>query len=252
MRRCYYCFGFLYLLMTTGCVEIVYAQKADDINVSAYAPVKETESQLVYYLERIEKDLTDEATYEEDQQNRVALDASTVAVLAILLGMHDEETKYQKQASKVIELAIELADSSSEFADAKEKLAELKAAVDSGTSAGKTTWEPAADLGLLMKQVPIVNNSLRRGVTGRRFARSIDSTAGHAVTLAAIAQASLIDTSYCGDEEDEKEWQKICADMRDASAEVYKALRAKNQDRAKAGIAKIVKTCDACHHRFRD
>ena len=59
-------------------------------------------------------------------------------------------------------------------------------------------------------------------------------------------------TDYCGDEEDEKEWKQICAEMRDACADIYKALMAKDQEKAKAGNARVVKTCDACHHRFRD
>ena len=115
------------------------------------------------------------------------------------------------------------------------------------------TWdEPVADLAMLMQQVPIVNASLRKGVNGRRFSRDAKRSAGRAVTLAVIAQASMMDTTYCGDEEDEKAWKKICADMRDACAEVYKAMLDKDQKRAKAANAKVVETCDACHHKFRD
>ena len=113
-------------------------------------------------------------------------------------------------------------------------------------------WEPIADLSQLMKQVPIVNNKLRRGVNGRRFRRSRDATAGHAATLAALAQASLLDTTYCSDEDDEKKWQEICAEMRDAAYSVNQYVRKGDQAAAKKGLARLVETCDACHHSFRD
>ncbi len=235
-----------------GGVTSLCAQNPSDTKVSTYAPVKDAEAQLKYYLGRLEKDLGDEESYDEDHHSRVALDASTVAVLALSLGRHDEETKYRKPAAQLIRLAVELADCSDDFDAAKEKLAEFKAAATSGDKAEETTWEPSAELVYLMKQVPNVNAPLRQGVWNRRFARSLDRTAGHAVTLAVIAQASMLDTTYCGDEEDEMEWQRICAELRDASAQVYKALRAKDQEKAKDGADRIAKTCDACHHRFRD
>ena len=62
----------------------------------------------------------------------------------------------------------------------------------------------------------------------------------------------MMNTDYCGDEDDEKAWKKICVDMRDACTDVYKALLAGDQDKAKAGNQRVVETCDACHHRFRD
>jgi len=101
--------------------------------------------------------------------------------------------------------------------------------------------------------VPIVNDKLRRGVNDkRRFERNAESTSVHAVTLAAIANASMMDTNYCSDEADEKEWEKICVDMRDACADIYKALLEKDQEKAKVGNARVVESCDACHHKFRD
>ena len=103
-----------------------------------------------------------------------------------------------------------------------------------------------------MRQVPINNNSLRRGVGGRRFKRSIERNAGYAATLAAIAQASMIDTMYCADEQDEAAWIQICAEMRDSAAEVNAAVRQNDQPRAKTALVGLVKTCDKCHDVFRD
>ena len=220
--------------------------------VSSYAPVKDAEAQLKYFIEKIGKDI-DSDEYGEAEQKRVGLDASTVAVLALTLGMHDEKTKLKPAASKLIAVAGELAENAEDHDAAKGKHAELLAIFKKPTKGEKVTWdEPVADLAMLMQQVPIVNDGLRRGVNDkRRFERTAKKTAARAVTLAAIAQASMLDTNYCSDEEDEKAWQKICADMRDSCADVYKALLKKDQDAAKAANKKVVETCDACHEKFR-
>ena len=117
---------------------------------------------------------------------------------------------------------------------------------------GEVELDRTADLQALMKQVPIVNNHLRRGVTGKRFDRMVDHNAGHAATLAAIAQASMYCTDYCEDDEGKTKWAKICADLRDAAAEMQVAVRRKDVAMATEGLARIVKTCDLCHEAFRD
>lgn len=231
------------------------AEEAGDkkLKMSVFAPAKETEAQLKYYLDKIEKDLANKEDYSEAEQKRVGLDASTVAVLGLVLGHHDEKTTFKQGASTLIELAGELAANSDDYESANEALGNLKKVVAKPVKGEAVAWEePVADLAMLMQQVPIVNASLRKAVNGRRFSRDAKRSAGRAVTLAVIAQASMMDTSYCGDEEDEKAWQKICADMRDACSEVYKAMLDKDQKRAKAANAKVVETCDACHHKFRD
>lgn len=227
---------------------------AGKVKVSSFAPAKDTEAQLEYFLNKIGRDLDNKDEYDDTAQSRVALDASTVAVLALMLGMHDEKPELKQSASVLIELAVELADSADDFDEAAQKLGELKQAVKTKPEGEELSWdEPVGDLAMLMQQVPIVNDPLRRGVMDkRRFARNAKQTAGRAIALAAIAQASITHTDYCSDEEDEKEWKKICEEMRDACADIYKALMAKDQNKAKEGNARVVKTCDACHHKFRD
>ena len=56
-----------------------------------------------------------------------------------------------------------------------------------------------------------------------------------------MSQASQLDTSYCDGEQQEIEWQKICADMGLAAMEVNHAIRKKDQVAAKRGLDRIVK-----------
>ena len=72
-----------------------------------------------------------------------------------------------------------------------------------------------------------------------------------AATLAIIAQASAGDTDYCSDEEDEAVWKKLCEDLREGASALNKAIRANDQDKAKAEFKALTKSCDDCHDKFR-
>lgn len=232
-----------------------------DAKPSVYAPVADLAAQLDKFMKSLDSDLADPDKYGDDQQGRVGKDANTVAALALILGKHDKKNKYQATAPAVITAARQLGDNADDYKTARAELDSLKkalaaadaAAADAAAApdADTLTWEPVADIVQLMKQVPVVNNSLRRGVTGRRFKRSLDKNAGYAATLAAIAQASMHDTDYCEDEDAERDWIRICAEMRDAAAAVNRAVRKGDQDTAKQGLARLVETCDACHEQFR-
>jgi len=220
--------------------------------VSKYAPAEDLVAQFELFLERVETDLSDKANYGKDQKGRVIKNGATLIVLAQALGTHDKENKLKAKAAALVAAAQKLAAGAGDYDKANAALDELKKALAAKGDGKPVKWTAVADLQTLMEQVPIVNNSLRRGVTSRRFKRSQDRTAGYAATLAALAEASRYDDTYCGDAEDVAAWQKICDDMRDASAETGAAVRRGDQQAATAALAKIVHTCDACHHKFRD
>jgi hypothetical protein len=229
-------------------------EKPGEAKPSSYAPAKDLESQLTAFIEQTDEALAEESEYGEEQQATVARNAATISALGLVIGMHDEESRLRPAASALIAAGDKLAEGVADYAAAKAALDEVKTLVESPPEATdqKLEWQPAGSLAEHMKQVPIVNNNLRLGVTGRRFDRTIDRNAGLAASLAVLAQVSMADTSYCSDPESEAEWKKICAKMRDASADVYRAVRMKDQAAATKGLDAIVVTCDECHHRFRD
>ena len=241
------------VLTTLGLQSPVQAQNKE-VKISSFAPTKDTIAQVKAFMKAIGKDLSDKEDFGEDQHNRINLNGQTVAVLALTLGMHDEKNDVKSNAGEVFDAAIELADNAESFDDAMASFQKLEKALEvKDLSKRKLSWDESVDIAALMKQVPIVNKSVRRGVDDeRRFERTAKKTAQKVVTLAAIAHVSMMNTDYCSDEDDEKEWKKICADMRDACTDVYKALMAKDQKKAQAGNDRVVETCDACHHKFRD
>jgi hypothetical protein len=220
------------------------------IKPSSYAPAKDLIGPLEGYVKSLEEDLSDADNYGRDQKNRVAKDAGTVAVLALVLGKHDEPHPLKAAAPALVAAAGRLSEHAENYDQAVPDLAALKQALAS-QDGGELSWKPVADIRQLMRQVPVVNNNLRRGVTGRRFDRTLDQSAGYAATLAAIAQASRYDTNYCQDEAGAKKWAQICDEMRDAAAAVHQAVRKSDQDMARKGLDRLVATCDACHAEFR-
>ena len=233
-------------------VAVLIAEPPRSSKPSSYAPAKDLRAQVDYFLGRMEKDLQDQSQYGKDQQERIERDASTLAAIALVMGMHDQQNDLKRAASNLIEASNALAGSAEDYQQAKEALAKVKQTLAAAEQSEPVNWEPAADLVQLMKQVPIVNNSLRRGVLGRRFKRSAGRNAGYAATLAAIAQASLADTDYCSDEEEEAEWRKACILMRDAAGAVNDAVHQRDQAAAKTALAQLAKSCDVCHHTFRE
>lgn len=234
---------------------LLWAAADADSKPSSYAPAKELRSQIDYFLGRLSTDLADEKEYGVEQQGRVSKDACTIAALAMVLGKHDEENPVMGKAGPVVAGANQLAKKSSDYAEAKAELDRLKKVLadNGGVQAVQViAWGPAGDLAELMKQVPVVNNSLRRNVTGRRFQQTAEASAGAATTLAALAQVSIYDTTYCEDEAGQKRWAEICVEMREAAAEVRAAIQKADQKGATAALDKLAKSCDVCHEEFRD
>lgn len=219
---------------------------------SSYAPAEDLLRLVDLYFEDLADDLSDEEDYDEDYANRVAMTANTLVAVAMTLDNHGEENPLKGRSADFIQLAQDLVTASDDYAQAAEALEKLREQFDQAGPGDSVAWDSVADITLLMQHVPIVNNSLRRGVGGRRFERNTEKNLALAAALAAIAQASTYDLNYVFDDDEADEWQQICADMRDASAAVAEAVRQGDQETAKAGLDRIVETCDACHHQFRD
>jgi cytochrome c556 len=104
----------------------------------------------------------------------------------------------------------------------------------------------------LMKQVQFLNSRLKRGVKGSKLKSQADKTTAYAATLAAIAQATISDTSDVENTADLDKWYQFCADMRDAAGEVNQAIHRQNEDEVKAAMKKLKASCDDCHAVFEE
>lgn len=219
--------------------------------VSGFAPADDLVDQFDFYTKRIEEVLADKNDFDDAAKSRLKKDANTLTALALTLGMHDAEHHFKPSAGELLKAAQSLA-TAANYEAAEAGLAALKKAIGS-SSAGheKLKWEQVASLEELMKQVPTVNATLKRGLTPQRFKTLQKQSAGQAATLAAIAQTVMADTQAVKDPADLDKWYQDCAEMRDAAGAANAAIHADDQPATAAGMARLAKSCETCHAVFR-
>lgn len=224
----------------------------DQPKPSSYAPAEDLSAQIDYFVKHASEALTDKASYDEGKQTVIERDSNTLTVLALVLAMHDEEHARKSAASAIIKASQALAENYEDFDKATAALADLKKAVAGELpTEGSVEWEAVAAMSPLMKQVPVIHAPMKRGATDeRRFKRQAAQTAGQAATLAAIAQAAMFNTDHAT-EDQIPQWEKFCAQMRDACGAVNSAARSGDAAKAAEAIIALQKSCDDCHAVFR-
>jgi hypothetical protein len=219
--------------------------------VSEYAPADDLVAQVTFFVDRLDKALSDEAAYDEVQQTTVERDSNTLVVVGLALAMHDQDHKLKGVAPALIQTSLELTENVADFAAAQATLAKIKQALAGEIKADDAVeWAAVAAMSPLMMQVPVIHAPMKRGATDeRRFKRQAAQTAGQAATLAVIAEASSYNTDHA-DEEDIPQWQEFCAQMRDACGEINAAVRGGDTEKAATAIVALQKSCDDCHAVF--
>ena len=218
--------------------------------VSAYAPAADLAAQVDFYRGRVSECLANPADYDEAKQSRVHKDGSTLAVLALVLGNHDEANKQRGKAAGLVKAAAALADGAEDYTKARRAFDDFNAALSADTGEN-AAWGQVAEMAPLMKQVPVVNNAMRRSLEPARFKKQGAQVAQQAATLAAIAQAAQFDTSAIGSTADADKWRAFCIEMRDAAGDLNQAAHAGDQPAAGAAAKRLAQSCDKCHAVFR-
>lgn len=246
--------GLVVMLIAWGVVWSGVEPPLEEVNrpASAYAPAGDLESQITYFLDRMKEDLQDPSRY-GSRSRRVVRDANTVAVLALVLGNHDQPHRYRAAASGMLAAALELAASGQDHAAAERAYQSLVATTTAPGSPGELPWRAVADCEELMLQIPLLNNTLRNLVrSDERFAASRELASGLSATLASIAHVSMFHDTYCPGGANQEDWVELCVLMRDAAHDVNVAVREGDQQAAAARMKPLLRTCDDCHAIFKD
>ena len=243
------------LVAPLGIVIAAVGPPAEELNrkPSTYAPAKDLESQIQFFMDRIKDDLEDASKYDETRIKRVVRDANTLAVLALVLGKHDETNRFQASAGALLESSLGLAEKTQNHAEAKAAYGKVVEATTTAGGSATLTWKSVGDIGELMNQVPALNTNLRGTVrSDTRFDKLRDKAAGLAATIAAIAQVSALDDSYCTNQADRTDWIELSGLMRDAAYEVNQAVHRGDQEAAIEALKPLARTCDDCHAQFKE
>jgi cytochrome c556 len=219
---------------------------------STYCAAADLERQVGMLHESLASELATSDEYTEAKQTRISRAANTLIVVAQLLGLHDQPSKYKAAAPTLVAQSRALSAAASDYDKAKAAFDQLEASIkDPQPSSDTLAWEPVADIKVLMEHVPNLNSRLRRGLTKSRFEKTADETTAYAAAMAAVAQASALDMTYCSGAEDEAAWTAMCVEFRSAMADLSKATRAADFDAAKDAMTRSSKSCETCHEKFK-
>jgi hypothetical protein len=235
------------------------ASTAQAVKVSDFAPADDLIDQVHYLVQRLDESLASRDDFDEARQSRVAKEADVVAVLGLGLTLHDSQHALRNSAPWLISASQSLASAGGDYEVARKALGALKDAAANKTDADIaakpqtviTGWKPIAPLGLLMKEVPIVQSNLKRSIQGDRFKSQAKQSAGAAATLAVIAQEIMADESAVKDPAQRPKWQAECAELRDAAGAVNHAIHAADLEATKSSLSRLAHSCEACHADFR-
>jgi hypothetical protein len=233
-------------------VEIDTSQTA---KISSYAPAADLVSQVPEYVEDLKEAVADEATF-KDSESVIGRSANTLIVVALALGMHDEDNKYKASAPAMVKAAQDLA-AAKDVAAAQKAMEALSALAEGGAGEavdGELKWGKVASLEQLMKAVPIVRNKMKSSSlsSASRLKKKADDYAGHAAVLAVIAQSAIPYADETDAPTEVEKWQQYCIDMRVASARLHAAIRALDTEAA-IEIQKVdlEESCTDCHAVFQ-
>lgn len=246
------------ILLSTACLaaallttSVAVADPPAPPEASRWAPAEDLIAQVNEYLADFGPALESADEFDSKAQ-RLKKDAHTLVVIALALGLHDTDHELKPHCAQLVKAARQLAEAEDyDSAVAAHKAVQAAVAGSGSADAPELKWEPVASLGQLMKQVTFINNRLRRGTSGRRFADRAEENARAAAVLAVIGQAAMPETKDVKDPAELDKWYQYCADMRDAAGEVNARIKANDPDGTAEAMKKLEKSCNDCHAVFR-
>ena len=218
--------------------------------ISGFAPAEDLVSAMDKHIQDLEKATVNEEEYKDQVEGKFAKEGNAVILVALALGMHDQENKYKANAAALMEAAQKLA-SAKDYDSAKKGVEALAAAAKAeGKGSADLTWSKADVVALpdLMKYVPTVSTRLRTLI--KKLPNRAKDSAAAAAEIAVIGQGSLGKVSSTKKPDEGQKWQEYCAAMRDAAGSVNTIIHAGDKEAVADAMKKLQKSCDDCHDVF--
>jgi cytochrome c556 len=217
--------------------------------VSTFAPAGDLLAQVAYYQKRMADVVASEADFDEAKKARIIKDANVMAVLAQHLAMHDNDHPLKESAAAAAKAAQSLS-SATDFQSASASFRELENALAGKAAPVEAKWGKVAAMGQLMKQVSVINASLKRGLQPSRLKSQAKKTTGETATLAAIANSLLFDTHEVKNEADTPDWYAYSAEFRESAGALNAAIKTGQTAKVSPALKRMSTSCDTCHKKF--
>jgi hypothetical protein len=200
------------------------------------------------YLSDLGPLIASEAEYTKNK-DQASQKANAITALAQVLGNHDEDSHWKPAAAQSMAASVALS-RAKDYAAAKAAYDQLTVAAKSTTAGEAPKMEKVARQGMLMEEVQLLNNSLRRGL--KRIARTKEAGARDAAVLAAFAHVTIYDTHEVKNPADHPQWYEMAAELRAAAADLSAKYAAADEAGAKTALDRVEKSCAACHEKFHN
>lgn len=214
--------------------------------LSTLVPAEDLAERVEHYVEELEECVENLEEY-EDSVDKIERYSNTLAVIALAIGLHDQDSPLRKASPVLVKSCQELA-GAKDFSSARKSVAGIKAALSASGDPGTLKWTKVADLHALMERVPQINARVKSRM--RKFERGRSDLMGYTASLVAISQGSMANANETQAPDKVAEWYKYCTQMRDAAGALNKAAHAKNEDAAKTAMEALQQSCDDCHAVF--
>jgi cytochrome c556 len=266
MTRIIACFGFMVAAALVGlCLADTKAGGRNDASTSSsaadeaavpkfstIASAEDLSSELNFFIADLDKAVVDEDEYKAQIEDRFLRDANTIALVATALALHDQDNAVKPHAQAIIAAAHKLGEAK-DFAATKAAVADLKASLQGGAAGpekeGAVKWSKIAALKNLMKdEVPNVNVKLKNSI--RRLDKRAKEAAGHAATMALIAENAKLYVADTKKPNETAKWAAFSEQFRAAAADVAVKAHAGDKNGASAAMEKLNQSCHDCHAVF--
>lgn len=221
-------------------------------------PVADLEGRIEFFVKKLDTNLEDLAGTKDYKADNGSLlrDVNALALIALAIGMSEEDGKFKKAAPGIVEaaMAVEKATTLKEAQDAG------KAVKDALTSEGdpsKLAWTKVASLTPVMLAVPNISSNIttNSNTEGKLKKRGQKATIEGTAALAAIVQGSIANYEETDKAGTKEQWETLCREFRDHALKANEAVHkfaAEEIDYAAASKAleDMRANCDACHKVF--
>ena len=252
---------------TTGVTSAVREKYAAETIPSP--PIGDLTAQMDQYVAKIGdalEDLEGSRKYLEDAAD-VVRDASALALIALAVGLAEEDSKYKQSAPNIIVAAKNLAAAQS-LAAGQKAYDELKSSLTNSVAGQPLSWTTKiADLKPVMKSQPNLSSAVNRATNTEA---KLDAALGSAnaqlrvyaplAALSVISQGGIPNVIETKKPQATAEWKKLSEEFRDAALHTHAAAYQYAQDKAdgkepsyaafKTRFAVMMNSCDDCHQAF--
>jgi hypothetical protein len=230
-------------------------------------PVEDLTTQIDEYIKKMAEslELLDGSPRYASDASDIVRDANALALTALAVGLAEDDSKYKKSASRIIEAAQLLA-AAKTLEEGLRAHAALKASL---TMEGRNplSWsDRVADLTPAMKALPNLSSAVKRVTdTERKLDIIVDrgrapQVLGQIAAMAAISQGSIPNVAETEKPDAVEEWRRYCEEFRDAAIKVNAVTRQYAQGRAdgkepdysifRDAFRAMSASCDDCHRVF--